>query len=50
MAVAAVSLDETQSAFNPENQPQVAAIAGKAQNKGQPGKGKNKKNKNKNKD
>ena len=46
MAVAAVSLDETQSAFSPQNQPsaEVAAF-----NKGQSGKNKkNKKNKNQN--
>ena len=42
MAVAAVNLDETQAAFNPQNQPgvEVAAMV-----KGQSGKGKNKKNK-----
>ena len=40
LKVAAVDLDETQAAFNPENQPQVAAMAKKPK--------KNKKNKNAN--
>ena len=35
MQVAAVNLDETQAAFNPENQPQVAAIAAKNQGRNQ---------------
>ena len=50
LAVAKVDLDETQSAFTEQNQPQVAAIGkggGGGGGSGAPGKGKNKKNKNK---
>ena len=48
VAAMAVNLDETQAAFNPENQPQVAAFgSNKGQGKNQQqGKGKGKKNKN----
>ena len=48
-AVAQVAaLDETQSAFSPQNQPQVAAIGGAAKNGSGSGGKKPKKNKNKN--
>ena len=46
MQVAAVSLDETQAAFNPENQPQVAAIAAKQGKNQQSNRGRNKPNRN----
>ena len=47
LQVAAVDLDETQAAFNPENQPQVAAFK-PAKSKGQQGNGKKPPKKNKN--
>ena len=46
MTVASVSLDETQAAFNPENQPQVAAFGANKNQGNKNNKGKNKKNKN----